>query len=65
VDAIVAIITRHPMRQEQLEETLARWTPGKVRRALADLEAGGQAQIIDRYGIRFWSAAPAHFPETR
>ncbi len=64
VDAIVSIITRHPMRQEQLEETLDRWTPGKVKQALADLEASGQAQAINRYGIRFWSAAPAHFPET-
>ncbi len=65
VEAIVSIITRHPMRQKQLEETLARWTPGNVRQALADLQASGQAQVIERYGIRFWSAAPAHFPETR
>jgi wyosine [tRNA(Phe)-imidazoG37] synthetase (radical SAM superfamily) len=63
VEAIIAIITRHPMRQEELERTLARWRPGKVRQALADLEASDQAQAVDRYGIRFWSTAPAHFPD--
>jgi wyosine [tRNA(Phe)-imidazoG37] synthetase (radical SAM superfamily) len=63
VDAIIAIITRHPMRQEELERTLARWTPDHVQEALADLQASGQAQIVERYGVRFWSAAPSHYPD--
>lgn len=63
VEAIIAIITRHPMRQDELEQTLARWQPHKVRQALVDLEASRQAQVIERYGTRFWSAAPAHFPD--
>jgi len=63
VEAIIAIITRHPMRQDELEQTLARWQPDKVRQALTDLEASRQAQVIERYGTRFWSAAPAHFPD--
>jgi len=63
VEAIIGIITRHPMRQEELERTLARWTPGKVREALADLEASGGAQVVERYGVRFWSAAPSHYPD--
>ncbi|MCB8920313.1 MAG: radical SAM protein [Ardenticatenaceae bacterium] len=63
VDAIIAIITRHPMRQEELEQALARWTPGHVREALRDLAASGQAQVIERYGMRFWSAAPSHYPD--
>ncbi|MCA9934529.1 MAG: hypothetical protein KC415_11425, partial [Anaerolineales bacterium] len=57
------IITRHPMRQEELEQALARWTPGHVREALRDLAASGQAQVIERYGMRFWSAAPSHYPD--
>jgi wyosine [tRNA(Phe)-imidazoG37] synthetase (radical SAM superfamily) len=63
VAAIIAIITRHPMRQEELERTLARWTPGHVREALNKLEASGQAQVVERYGVRFWSAAPSHYPD--
>jgi wyosine [tRNA(Phe)-imidazoG37] synthetase (radical SAM superfamily) len=63
VEAIVAIITRHPMRQEELEQALASWAPGKVEEALMELEASGQAQLVERYGARFWSAAPARYPD--
>jgi wyosine [tRNA(Phe)-imidazoG37] synthetase (radical SAM superfamily) len=62
VDAIVGIITRHPMRQEELERALAHWAPGQVGEALADLEASGRAQIVERFGTHFWSAAPGHYP---
>lgn len=63
VEAIINIITRHPMRQDQLERTLERWSPGQVDRVLADLEASGKAQVVERYGIRFWSSSPAHYPD--
>jgi wyosine [tRNA(Phe)-imidazoG37] synthetase (radical SAM superfamily) len=62
LDAIVSIITRHPMRQEQIERSLVQWTPQKVQQALADLESSGCAQRVDRYGVKFWSAQQAHFP---
>jgi wyosine [tRNA(Phe)-imidazoG37] synthetase (radical SAM superfamily) len=62
VDAVIGIITRHPMRQEELERTLARWTPGQVDKALMDLSASERAQVVERYGVRFWSAAPSHYP---
>jgi len=63
VDAIISIITRHPMCQEELERTLSRFTPGRVQEALADLESSGQAQVVERYGTRFWSAAPSRYPD--
>lgn len=63
VDAIISIITRHPMRQEELERTLTRWSPGRVQEALLALETSGQAQVVERYGIRFWSAALSHYPD--
>jgi len=59
VDAIVSIITRHPMREEELTRALERWAPGHVSAALAELGASGQAQVVERYGTRFWSAAGA------
>jgi wyosine [tRNA(Phe)-imidazoG37] synthetase (radical SAM superfamily) len=62
VDAVVGIITRHPMRQEELERALAHWAPGQVSEALADLETSGRAQVVERLGTRFWSAAPGHYP---
>ena len=57
VDAVVGVITRHPLRQEEVERALAWWAPGQVREALAELEASGRARIVERYGARFWSAA--------
>lgn len=63
VEAVVGIITRHPMRQEELERALKGWSPGNVSQALADLEASGHAQVVERYGARFWSAALSHYPD--
>jgi wyosine [tRNA(Phe)-imidazoG37] synthetase (radical SAM superfamily) len=63
VDAVIGIITRHPMRQAELEQTLDRWSPGQVSQALTKLATGGQAQVVERYGVRFWSAAPSYYPE--
>ncbi|MBE0684025.1 MAG: radical SAM protein [Anaerolineales bacterium] len=63
VDAIIGIIARHPMRQDELERTLTRWSPGEVNKALVDLEASSRAQIVERYGTRFWSAEPARYPD--
>jgi wyosine [tRNA(Phe)-imidazoG37] synthetase (radical SAM superfamily) len=63
VEAIIAIITRHPINQRELEQTLERWSPEQVSQTLAELEASGRAQIVERYGARFWSAAPSHYAD--
>jgi len=63
IDAIVSVITRHPMRQDELERALARWAPGHVRQALAELAVSGRAQKVERHGVRFWGLAHAHFPD--
>ena len=66
VDAIIGIITRHPMRESELIEALTQWSPGDVVETLNLLEKGGKAQIVMRYGVRFWSALPSYYPlETR
>jgi len=65
VDAVIGIITRHPMREDQLERSLERWTPGQVREALARLRADGRAKVVERYGVRFWSAAGARYVDGR
>jgi wyosine [tRNA(Phe)-imidazoG37] synthetase (radical SAM superfamily) len=63
VNAVVAIITRHPMREEELKSTLKRWTAGEVNGVLEGLENSGKAQIVYRHGCRFWSAAGAFYPD--
>ena len=65
VDAIIAIVSRHPMSHQQLLQTLDRWVPDEVESALAGLAAGGQVQVIERYGTRFWIDAQACFPAVR
>jgi wyosine [tRNA(Phe)-imidazoG37] synthetase (radical SAM superfamily) len=63
VDAIVGIITRHPMREDELRRTLEKWKPGRADLTLEELAASGRAQVVERYGYRFWSASPARYPE--
>lgn len=63
VDAIVGIITRHPMREDELVHALEKWTPGEVGSALEQLSSSRRAQVVERYGCRFWSAAPSYYPD--
>jgi wyosine [tRNA(Phe)-imidazoG37] synthetase (radical SAM superfamily) len=65
VEAVIGIITRHPMREDELLRTLAYWSPDKVRSTLYELHNSNQAQVIERYGTRFWSAATSHFPDDK
>jgi wyosine [tRNA(Phe)-imidazoG37] synthetase (radical SAM superfamily) len=61
IDALVAILARHPMREEDLVHTLQRWTPGQVEEALEALASSGQVQVVERYGCQFWCVAGARF----
>lgn len=63
VEAVVGIITRHPLSEAELRRALERWTPGQVDEALAELARSGQAQVVERYGVRFWSAAASNYPD--
>jgi wyosine [tRNA(Phe)-imidazoG37] synthetase (radical SAM superfamily) len=63
VDAIVNVITRHPMSDTDIWQTVQRIAPGKGSEVLSLLEASGRAQSVRRNGSRFWSAAPSHYPE--
>jgi hypothetical protein len=63
-DAVISIITRHPMREDELVRTLERWSPSELRDVLDDLIARGQAQVVTRCGVRFWCASTSFFPDT-
>jgi wyosine [tRNA(Phe)-imidazoG37] synthetase (radical SAM superfamily) len=61
VGAVLAVISRHPMGEEELVRTLERWKPDDVREILSRLGASGRAQVVTRFGRRFWSAARARY----
>jgi wyosine [tRNA(Phe)-imidazoG37] synthetase (radical SAM superfamily) len=63
VDAIVGIITRHPMKESELTTALEAWSPSEVRETLFTLRDSGKAQIVERQGVRFWTAAKAFYPK--
>ena len=62
LDAIVGVITRHPIREDELIETLQHFSPGEVSETLSELEKSGKAQVVERFGIRFWSASSSFYP---
>jgi wyosine [tRNA(Phe)-imidazoG37] synthetase (radical SAM superfamily) len=62
VDAIVSIITRHPMQETELTEALSHWSSRDVHKTLKTLAESGRAQVVKRYGVRFWSPSEAHYP---
>jgi wyosine [tRNA(Phe)-imidazoG37] synthetase (radical SAM superfamily) len=57
----LGIITRHPMQEKELFALLGHWSPCEVHAALDNLVVDGKAQVVERYGARFWSAAGTHF----
>jgi len=63
VDAVVGIITRHPMQESEIISALEQRSPEEVNAILTELQNSGRAQLIERYGKRFWSAAPSHYPD--
>ncbi len=65
VDAVIGIITRHPMREEELIRTLSRYDPEDISNTLIELERSGKAQIVERLGIRFWSASVSYYPPVK
>jgi wyosine [tRNA(Phe)-imidazoG37] synthetase (radical SAM superfamily) len=65
VEAVLGIITRHPMREEELRSTLKQKAPDEMDRVFQELADGDRAQQVERYGIRFWSAAGAFYPQQK
>ncbi len=63
VDAVVAVITRHPISEEDLVRTLDRWQPGHVKESLAQSERSGKAQVVTRDGQRSWSCTAERYVE--
>lgn len=63
IDAIVNIISRHPVRQVELEKALEKYLPEgqNVSGMLEALQSSGRATMIERHGTFFWTS-PSQFP---
>jgi len=55
-DAILAIIRRHPMREEQVLETLEKFEIGDIHDSLRWLEESGRMKKVEYRGKVFWLA---------
>jgi len=62
-DAIIGIISRHPMSEEELLSTLKGYPHPLVNNTLQALQVSGRVKVINRHGTCYWVAFPAHFPE--
>jgi wyosine [tRNA(Phe)-imidazoG37] synthetase (radical SAM superfamily) len=60
-DAIITIITRHPMRHSEIESTLNECGKDEISKVLNKLEKSGKAQIVERYGVQFWSGLGSYY----
>jgi wyosine [tRNA(Phe)-imidazoG37] synthetase (radical SAM superfamily) len=61
-ETVLSVVTRHPMREEELLILLSRWSADEVHAAIDDLAGRREVQAVERDGLRFWSAAGAKFP---
>jgi len=60
-EAVIGIITRHPIPETELVHALESWSPDEVAATLSQLEQSGRAQRIERFGTLFWSAASGYY----
>jgi wyosine [tRNA(Phe)-imidazoG37] synthetase (radical SAM superfamily) len=63
VDAIIAIITRHPMSEEQLQRAIEKFSKDHQLQILDALEGSEHAQTVERFGKIFWCGATSVFPD--
>ena len=63
VDAVVDIITRHPMTETELLKTLEKYSKEEVKDTLVQLEQSGKAKTVIRNGVRYWSAFLSYYPD--
>jgi wyosine [tRNA(Phe)-imidazoG37] synthetase (radical SAM superfamily) len=62
VDAVADVVTRHPLRREELVQALHQLDSGDVQETITQLEASGRLQVVIRGGSEYWVSAATHFP---
>lgn len=61
LEALLAIIQRHPMSQDELLRTLSQWPQQKAMEVLEELSWSGRVRSIERAGVRYWAAAECRY----
>jgi hypothetical protein len=51
------------MKEIELIETLQHYPQVDVKETLRLLAESGKAQVVERYGERYWSALSGYYPE--
>lgn len=64
-EALVSILTRHPMSESDLLAALEKWLPGRAAQTLDALRAAGRIQVVERRGRRYWSLPQARYTPGR
>jgi len=62
-EAIIDIITRHPMEEGVLKRAIENQKPGLIEDTLEQLASSGEVQVVERYGRRFWSSSGCYYPK--
>jgi wyosine [tRNA(Phe)-imidazoG37] synthetase (radical SAM superfamily) len=63
VEAVLAVVRRHPIRQRRLVETLSRVAPGEIEAVLQRLKASDLVQRRSYRGETFWHYAGGTYGE--
>jgi hypothetical protein len=58
---LLAVVSRHPLRETEVIDFLERWRPGRTAAARAVLRDSGRFQIVERFGVPFWCPAGCVF----
>jgi len=61
MDALVAVVSRHPMTEEELVRLLPDWPREDVFQTLEQLLQTERLQVVKRYGQRFWASRRARY----
>ena len=63
LEAIYAILVRHPISEEQLAQALVAYPASEAAATLAALAESDQVRVLTRHGLRFWTVAEQRFSE--
>jgi wyosine [tRNA(Phe)-imidazoG37] synthetase (radical SAM superfamily) len=65
LEAVLSIVARHPMSQDELVSALECQWPAHSDELLQRLRASGRARLVGRHGRLFWTASEACHPIER
>jgi wyosine [tRNA(Phe)-imidazoG37] synthetase (radical SAM superfamily) len=65
VEAVASVVSRHPMREEELKRALESRQDVDVDMALIELEASNEIHVVERDGTRYWCSSQAYYPRDK